>query len=589
MCGIAGGFNFAVDQQPVDKRIIKHLNDFQRHRGPDGEGLWSSDDDRLVLGHRRLAIIDTGHSGSQPMADTSRRWMITFNGEIYNHLELRSELEGLGCVFATRSDTEVLINVIAQWGEAGLSKLRGMYAFALWDNKERELWLARDPYGIKPLYLSENRGSIWFASQARALANCAPVETRRDAAALTGFHIWGHIPEPFSWWSGISMFPAGHVQRIRMDRAITDPRSFDSVAETFAQDGKPLNPGKLRQLLSDTVQHHMVADVPVGVFLSAGIDSNVIASLATEITPHLSTITLAFDEYLGTEHDEAPLAEATAKLLGTDHVTTRIGREEFISVLDEFMQSMDQPTIDGLNTYLVSRCAAAQGLKVALSGLGGDELFGGYPSFYQIPRLLYWGKKIPLAGPVGRTIERMLHILGPSSISPKVAGLLTHSADIASAYLLRRALFLEGELELLLDESWLREGLERLSSRQALMQTISEKSTVHAQIAVLEACWYMRNQLLRDTDWSSMAHGLEVRVPFVDFSLLRRLAPAIASPLPPTKQDLAACGKGLPQSMLSRPKTGFTTPVRKWIDASVSRRGLRGWASEVHRLSRRVS
>jgi len=325
------------------------------------------------------------------------------------------------------------------------------------------------------------------------------------------------------------------------------------------------------------------------VFLSAGIDSNVIASLATEITPHLSTITLAFDEYLGTEHDEAPLAEATAKLLGTDHVTTRIGREEFISVLDEFMQSMDQPTIDGLNTYLVSRCAAAQGLKVALSGLGGDELFGGYPSFYQIPRLLYWGKKIPLAGPVGRTIERMLHILGPSSISPKVAGLLTHSADIASAYLLRRALFLEGELELLLDESWLREGLERLSSRQALMQTISEKSTVHAQIAVLEACWYMRNQLLRDTDWSSMAHGLEVRVPFVDFSLLRRLAPAIASPLPPTKQDLAACGKGLPQSMLSRPKTGFTTPVRKWIDASVSRRGLRGWASEVHRLSRRVS
>src|SRR6202158_3269293 len=589
MCGIAGGFNFAVDQQPVDKRIIKHLNDFQRHRGPDGEGLWSSDDDRLVLGHRRLAIIDTGHSGSQPMADTSRRWMITFNGEIYNHLELRSELEGLGCVFATRSDTEVLINVIAQWGEAGLSQLRGMYAFALWDNKERELWLARDPYGIKPLYLSENRGSIWFASQARALANCAPVETRRDAAALTGFHIWGHIPEPFSWWSGISMFPAGHVQRIRMDRAITDPRSFDSVAETFAQDGKPLNPGKLRQLLSDTVQPHMVADVPVGVFLSAGIDSNVIASLATEITPHLSTITLAFDEYLGTEHDEAPLAEATAKLLGTDHVTTRIGREEFISVLDEFMQSMDQPTIDGLNTYLVSRCAAAQGLKVALSGLGGDELFGGYPSFYQIPRLLYWGKKIPLAGPVGRTLERMLSILGPSSISPKVAGLLTHSADIASAYLLRRALFLEGELELLLDESWLREGLERLSSRQALMQTISEKSTVHAQIAVLEACWYMRNQLLRDTDWSSMAHGLEVRVPFVAFSLLRRLAPAVASPLPPTKQDLAACGKGLPQSMLSRPKTGFTTPVRKWIDASVSRRGLRGWASEVHRLSRRVS
>jgi asparagine synthase (glutamine-hydrolysing) len=298
---------------------------------------------------------------------------------------------------------------------------------------------------------------------------------------------------------------------------------------------------------------------------------------------------LAFDEYIGTENDEAPLAEAAAKLLGSDHVTTRIGREEFIHVLDEFMQSMDQPTIDGLNTYFVSRAAAAEGLKVALSGLGGDELFGGYPSFNQIPRLLDWGKKTATLRSAGRTIERLLQILGPNFIPPKVAGLLTHSGDIASAYLLRRALFLEGELELLLDESWLKEGLKRLSSRKALMQTISEKSSTHTQIAALESCWYMRNQLLRDTDWSSMAHGLEVRVPFVDFRLLQRLAPVIASPSPPTKQDLAACAIRLPPSILSRPKTGFTTPVRKWIDASAPRRGLRGWSSEVHRLSRRAS
>jgi asparagine synthase (glutamine-hydrolysing) len=387
------------------------------------------------------------------------------------------------------------------------------------------------------------------------------------------------------------MFPAGHVQRIKMDGSASGPTSFDSVAAAFAQDADALNPGELRRLLVDTVRHHMVADVPVGVFLSAGIDSNVIASLATEITPHLCTVTLAFDEYAGTEHDEAPLAEAAAKLLGSDHVTTRIGSEEFIDVLDGFMQSMDQPTIDGLNTYFVSRCAAAQGLKVALSGLGGDELFGGYPSFDQIPRLLNWGKKVAPYGSVGRGIERMLRLLGSTLIPPKVAGLLTHSTDIASAYLLRRALFLEGELELLLDESWLKEGLERLSIRKALMQTVSAKSSVHVQVAALESCWYMRNQLLRDTDWSSMAHGLEVRVPFVDFSLLQRLAPVIASPLPPTKQDLAACAMRLPPSIRSRPKTGFTTPVRKWIDASrtAPQRGLRGWASEVHRLSRQAS
>ena len=588
MCGIAGGFNFGVDKQPVDRTIISGLNDFQRHRGPDGEGVWSSDDDRLVLGHRRLAIIDTGHSGGQPMADKSRRWTITFNGEIYNHQVLRSELERLGCIFATRSDTEVLINVIAQWGEAGLSKLRGMYAFALWDSKLRELWLARDPYGIKPLYVSENEGTLWFASQARALANCAPVDTRRDPAALTGFYIWGHVPEPFSWWGGITMFPAGHVQRIKVGRAVSAPRSFASIKETFLQHPVQLSPGELRDLLLDTVRHHMVSDVPVGIFLSAGVDSNVIASLAAELDTRLCTTTLAFNEFKGTRDDEAPLAEAAAKLLQSDHVTVRIGREEFIDSLDGFIGSMDQPTIDGLNTYLISKAAASQGLKVALSGLGGDELFGGYPSFSQIPRLLKWGRNISRHKSIARGIGGMLRAIGPAFIPPKAAGLLTNSGDIASAYLLRRALYLEDELGLLLDESFLKQGLEKLSSHRALTQTIPVPSTCHAQIAVLESCWYMRNQLLRDTDWSSMAHGLEVRVPFVDFSLLQRLAPVIASPVPPTKQDLAACAIRLPQSMLSRPKTGFTTPVRKWIDASkiAPRRGLRGWSSEVHRLSK---
>jgi asparagine synthase (glutamine-hydrolysing) len=591
MCGITGGFGFSTRNGPVDQTIVTRLNEFQRHRGPDGEGLWASSDQRMVLGHRRLAIIETGPLGHQPMKDSSGRWVISFNGEIYNHKELRAELQTLGCSFATHSDTEVLINVVARWGEAGLSRLRGMYAFALWDTEERELWLARDPYGIKPLYISESNGTMWFASQARALAHCAPVNTAREAAALVGFYLWGHIPEPFSWWTGITMFPAGHVQRIKMDQPIAAPRSFASVEKTFAQGaGRPLDRSELRELVIDAVRHHMVADVPVGVFLSAGIDSNVIAALATEITPHLSTITLAFDEYAGTADDEAPIAEAAARLLGSDHVTTRIGREEFVDLLDRFIQAMDQPTIDGLNTYLVSRCAAAQGLKVALSGLGGDELFAGYPSFKQIPRLLRWGKAVAPFRSFGSTTERILRLVSPNLMSPKVAGLLSHSGDIASAYLLRRTLFFEGELELLLDESWLREGFAKLSTRQALMQTVSEKSSIHAQVAVLESCWYMRNQLLRDTDWSSMAHSLEVRVPFVDFALLKRLAPAIASPLPPTKQDLAACAR-LPKSVVSRPKTGFTTPVRKWIDPSkpASQRWLRGWSSEVHRLWRKTN
>jgi asparagine synthase (glutamine-hydrolysing) len=596
MCGIAGAFSFATQAVPIDQAIVARLNDLQRRRGPDGSGLWASPDKRVVLGHRRLAIIDTGASGAQPMWDPRGRWVITFNGEIYNYRALRAELEALGCVFRTASDTEVLINVVAQWGERGLRKLRGMYAFALWDAIEQELWLVRDPYGIKPLYVGERDGTLWFASSARALATAAPVGTARDAAALTGFYLWGTIPEPFSWWNGIRMLPAGHVQRIRADRAPEEPRAFARIQDAYVSRApQPLGPSELRGLLLDCVRDHMVADVPVGIFLSAGIDSNVIAALAAELGSELRTVTLAFDEYAGTPQDEAPIAEAAAKILESNHVTVRISRAEFEQLVDDFLASMDQPTIDGLNTYLVSRAAAGQGLKVALSGLGGDELFGGYPSFSQIPKLLKWRQRVPLPKTLGRAVHAIVRTLAMPNTPPKAAGLLSHSGDIAHAYLLRRALRLEDNLDVLLDESWLKEGLERLSTVKTIAEAVAPlaraKASVHAQVAALESCWYMRNQLLRDSDWSSMAHSLEVRVPYVDMRLIERLGPAIASDTPPTKQALAACARKLPPEMVERPKTGFFTPVRDWVDNPSGghrrpSRGMRGWETSVHRLFR---
>jgi asparagine synthase (glutamine-hydrolysing) len=301
----------------------------------------------------------------------------------------------------------------------------------------------------------------------------------------------------------------------------------------------------------------------------------------------LRTITLAFEEYEGTELDEAPLAEQSARILGSEHTTVRIGRDEFEALIDDFFGRMDQPTIDGLNTYLISHAAARLGLKVVLSGLGGDELFGGYPSFRQVPKLAWWGRRLSLLQPFGTAAQRVLRML--PGLPPKAAGLLSYAGDLTKAYLMRRALYLEDELPSLLDESWVTRGLERLATTSALTATLAPLrvggATEHAQVAALESCWYMRNQLLRDSDWASMAHGVEVRVPLVDFALLTRVGPAIASADPPTKDDLADCCTGIPALVGSRAKTGFTTPVRRWLseDAGTSgARGLRGWASRVH-------
>jgi len=599
MCGVAGGISIADPSAVVDRRVVEGINASQRRRGPDGDGIWQAEDGGAVLGHRRLAIIDVGESGAQPMSDATGRWTITFNGEIYNYRELRRELEALGRRFHTNSDTEVLINCIAEWGEAGLNRLRGMYAFGLWDSEKRELWLARDPFGIKPLYFAQSGSTLWFASQARALAACAPVNAARDAAGLVGFYLWGSVPEPFTWWQGISALPAGGLLRLARGQDVAQPKRFLSIEDAYeSRPPGPIAHEDLRAELADSVSRHLIADVPVGVFLSSGIDSTVIAYLAKEAGSDLRTVTLAFDEYLGTDADEAPLAEETARLLGAHHQTVRISREEFLGLIDDFFASMDQPTTDGLNTYLVSRAAASAGLKVALSGLGGDELFGGYPSFSQVPSFVSFGEKIPMRAAIGAALSGLGGSLARTAkLNPKLAPALKYGGSIESAYFLRRCLHLVEELDLLLDESWRVRGLERLGALAPIDGAAAgrgnDRLSPYAQVSRLEVTNYMRNQPLRDTDWASMAHSLEVRVPFLDLNLFSRLAPAIASDRPPSKQDLAACGDSVGSRLISRRKTGFVTPVDKWLGQDKGdKRGLRPWADVVaarFRIGSRVS
>lgn len=589
MCGIAGIFAYADSAPGVERSELARVSAALVRRGPDGEGLWHSPDARAGFAHRRLAIIDLTEGGAQPMATPDGRFVVTYNGEIFNHVQLRRELEAEGCVFRSASDTEVLLQLYERHGAAMVTRLRGMFAFAIWDRDERSLFLARDGFGIKPIYYADDGRTLRFASQVKALLGMGGVDATPEPAGAVGFLLWGCVPEPFTMHRGIRALPAGSTLTLRVGAAPSIEAHFDLRAELLEAQGRARafresDREELHEYLRDSLRHHLVADVPVAAFLSSGVDSNLIVSLAAEepgVT--LRTLTLGFEQYRGTGDDEVPLAERAAAALGAAHRTHWMRREDFEEDRAAILEAMDQPTTDGINTWFVCRAAARQGLKVALSGLGGDELFGGYPSFLQVPRIARW-LKLPAAVPLlGRLARAAASPLLPGSVSPKFAGLLEYGGTVPGAYLLRRALFMPWELRAALDPVTVHVGLERLRTLPALAASIDGIDEPKAGVAALEAGWYMKNQLLRDADWAGMAHSVEVRVPFVDVTLFRKLAPWIVSGTAPTKRDAAAAlRRPIAPEILERRKSGFSVPVREWLGAKTrSQRGLRDWALHV--------
>lgn len=593
MCGIAGIFAYRESAPPVDEQELLRIREAMVKRGPDGAGLWVSDDGRIGLAHRRLAIIDLTDGGAQPMETADGRLRITFNGEIYNYRELRKELEAKGCRFHSASDTEVLLHLYADRGEEMVHTLRGMYAFGIWDARKKSLFLARDPFGIKPLYYAEDGKTFRFASQVKALLKGGRIDTAPQPAGWVGFGIWGAVPEPYTLYRQINLLPAGSWLRVRSGR-MEVPHTYFSINEEFvkAQETALTQPSQeqseiLGNALRDSIKHHLVSDVPVGIFLSAGLDSGLLTGLAAETSvARLHTLTVGFREYQGTENDEVPLAEIVSARYGTRHDTHWITRDDFEQDLDSILAAMDQPTTDGINTYLVSKAASRAGIKVALSGLGGDELFGGYPSFSQVPRLAEW---LPFGRPgilAGALLRRLVAPLMGKTVSPKLAGALEYSGSYSRAYLLRRALFAPWELGQMLDTATIEAGLHELQPLARLDATVRNLRGRRQRVSALELEWYMRNQLLRDADWAGMAHSLEIRVPFVDVGLFRALAPFLVSKNPPRKQDATSVlHNTLPQASIARRKTGFITPVREWAGGTTGKgrleRGLRGWAKRV--------
>ncbi len=583
MCGINGIFAYHASAAAVDRRELIRTRDYMASRGPDGAGEWLSSDGRVGLGHRRLSIIDLSDAGAQPMATSNGRLVVSFNGEIYNYRELRRSLEARGYSFRTRSDTEVLLHLYAEKGVAMTSDLRGMFAFAIWDSDRGQVFLARDAYGIKPLYYSDDGRTVRFGSQVKALMAGHAVSHDPEPAGHVGFLLWGSVPEPFTTYREVRALPAGST--LLVDRnGVRDCVRYHSIAKIYcdaeaeasARGGERIDE-PIRAALLDSVRAHLVADVPVGAFLSAGIDSGALVSLMRDAGQNdIQTVTLAFEEFRGRDEDEAPLAEDVARSYGTRHSTRIVTRSEFAADLPRILDAMDQPSIDGVNTWFVSKAARELGLKVALSGLGGDELFGGYPSFQDIPRwvgLLARPSRIPF---LGKAVRGLLGKVSGSR--PKLPGMLEFGGTFAGAYLLRRGLFMPWELDRALDPELVRAGIDRLSILASIDSVLKPcPRSSHAKVAVLEASLYMRNQLLRDTDWASMAHGLEVRVPLVDTVLLAQVASAqIGAVIAPGKAPLAAAPtRALPPAVTSRRKTGFTTPIAGWMkEVSEAHAGL---------------
>lgn len=591
MCGIAGYCSLKEEYFPgqeIQQRILQLL----KNRGPDGSGAWTESKDRVTLLHRRLSIQDLSETGAQPMLSDDGRLAITFNGEIYNVAQLRSWVPNYP--FKGTSDTEVLLALYQKFGQKMLGYLRGMYAFAIWDDRKQGLFLARDPYGIKPLYLAMTSDGMWFCSQVKPLLEVPGIDLSPEPAGHAGFFLWGSVPEPYTLYRGIRSLRSGHSLWLERGR---EPKysQFASIADVLAGSKQPSSeesvPARLQDALHDSVRAHFVADTPVAVFLSAGLDSSTILALAAGDFPPagLNCLTLGFDAFQNTAADETGEAVRTAEYYGVREHVQMVTQADFEAQSIRFLEAMDQPTIDGINTYFVAKMAHDVGFKVALSGIGGDEMFGGYGSFRQIPRMMNLANALGGSRRFGGFIRKHTEHFFKKVTSPKYAGVLEYGGCIDGAYLLRRSLFMPWELPRVLDPELADAGLQELE-RSSYEDGELEKLKglpLHLQVSFLESTRYMRNQLLRDADWAGMAHSLEIRTPLVDQFLLKQLSPLLSSKHPPTKLEMAATpAKPLPQAILHRNKTGFGVPVREWLTSSLPdkpERGLRSWAKFVYR------
>jgi asparagine synthase (glutamine-hydrolysing) len=602
MCGVAG----AIRRIPADPRSgrrseegitewVRRMTDAQHHRGPDGAGLWQSSGQEVVFGHRRLAILDLSEAGAQPMVDGESGCVVTFNGEIYNFADIRRDLEGEGERFRSTCDTEVILKAYKRWGIDAVRRFRGIFALALWDARSRVAHLVRDPMGIKPLYWAVVREPgtgedvLLFASEVRALLASEAVPRRLDPAAVASY-LWHGFPiGPGTVVEGVQLLPAASILTVAAD-------PLDRTRNTLAtkQYWQPPSSGarattvpELREELVRTVGMQLVADVPLGVFLSGGVDSSAVAALASEAAPDaVHTFTVGFDV---PAYDERRYAEQVAAAIKSRHTCVVLTEQAFQEQLPDAFTAIDQPTFDGINTYFVSRAARGAGMTVALAGTGGDELFGGYPSFVDVPRALRAGAWLPSRGKglARRGFESAVAFLAglgndacwdilkrapPQTRWGKLADVARAAPDTLGLYQVSYGLFTQDT------QARLAAGAVGESQRRqqfGLPVPVAEEwrrridgCEVRHAVSLLELSSFVGERLLRDTDAASMAVSLEARVPLLDHVLIetvagvdpaRRFEPARRKQL---LRDLAL--QRLDPAIFDRPKSGFVLPIDTW-------------------------
>ena len=581
MCGIAGAIG-VLDADLIER--LRRANDAQAHRGPDAAGFWTSRDDAgpgVALAHRRLSIIDLSADGTQPMHEPESGLVVVFNGEIYDFRELRRELEAGGAKFRSRTDTEVLLHGYLRWGDDLLSRLRGMFAFALWDPRRRRLLLARDRLGVKPLYVTRvargRSGALLFASEVRALLATGLVDRRLDPAGLEGYLWHGFAVGPGTLVRDVRRLDAGTALAIELEPDLEErPARYWSLPPAPATP-----PADAREVLAAeleaAVRMRLVADVPLGVFLSGGVDSSAVTALAARgADTAIRTFNVSFEE---ARYDESPHARRVAERLGTEHHEIRLSGASFGTRLDDALGSLDQPTFDAVNTYFVSRAVREAGITVALAGTGGDELFGGYSSFRELPRLAALSRLARLAPSslrraVGAVASRAA--FGRPGAAPpqmgwaKLGDMLGARGDLVALYQLSYALFLPAFQRALapgLGWNATHAGLP-IERAHALAALVAGAPTLHG-ISLLELSSFIGERLLPDTDAASMAVSLEVRVPLLDHRVVEAAAAvATAARFEPLgrKQLLRDLALGaLEPALFDRPKQGFELPIADWM------------------------